>query len=216
MNLRQIIKEEVYKQKLNESTNQVKLLQKKLWALEQWFGDNSYGTKGYKDWEAKADEAVKIRQQLYQLTGDAYGETKEDKENKNIKPKGIDDRYDSPQDIPLNVYRWISKNTSLLTNDATDAVRWSRIINTRNDERYPSGTMTVYRAVDNKSYNDIREGDWVTTDRKYAIEHNNRYFNGKGKVIENEVDGKDVLVSPTGNPEEAIYAPLEDSIDVNY
>jgi len=204
------------KQNLSESINNVKLLQKKLRALEDWFPNNTYGKLGYKDWEAKADEAVKLRQQLYQLTGDYYGETKEDKAKQNIKPKGVDARYDSPQDVPLNVYRWISKNTSLLTSDATDAIRWSRIINTKDDWRYPSGTITVYRAVDNKSYNDIREGDWVTTDRKYAIEHNDRYFDGNGKVIEMEVDGKDVLVSPTGNDEEAIYAPLEDSIDVNY
>lgn len=205
--------------KLYESTNKVKLLQKNLWGLENWFQNNSpTSVKNFnqKDWEAKGDEAVKIRQELFKLTGDYYGETKEDKAKQNIKPKGVDDRYDSPEDVPLNVYRWISKNTSILTSDASDAIRWSRIINTKNDWRYPSGTITVYRAVDNTSYNDIREGDWVTTDRKYAIDHNNRYFNGKGKVIEMEVDGKDVLVSPTGNAEEAIYAPLEYSIDINY
>jgi len=40
------------------------------------------------------------------------------------------------------------------------------------------------------------------------------YFDGKGRIISMDVDGRDVLVSPTGNYEEAIYAPLKYSIDV--
>ena len=101
-----------------------------------------------------------------------------------------------------------------MTTDATDAVRWSRIINTKDDARYPRGEITIYRAVDNHNYDEIREGDWVTTDEKYAIQHNDMYFDGKGKIISMDVDGRDVLVSPTGNYEEAIYAPLKYSIDV--
>ena len=112
------------------------------------------------------------------------------------------------------VYRWIFKKSSLLTSDATDAVRWSRIINSRDDDRYPRGEMTIYRTVDNHKYNEIREGDLVTNDEKYAVQHNERYFDGRGKVISMDVDGRDVLMSPTGDPEEAIYAPLEYSIDI--
>jgi hypothetical protein len=114
----------------------------------------------------------------------------------------------------LVIHRYIFKHKPLLTSDATDAVRWSRIINSRNEQRYPSMETTIYRAVDNRDYDEIREGDWVTTDEKYAIQHNNKYFDGQGKVISMVVDGRDVLVSPTGNSEEAIYAPLKYSIDV--
>jgi len=198
----------------NSDNINVKELQKQLWKLDNWFGNNGYGTVGYKDWDIKVEEANSIRRKLHQLTGDPYGETKADKEKKNIKPIGLNNRYDKPTDVSKNMYRWILNNTSLLTTDATDAVRWSRIINTRNDNRYPRGEITIYRAVDNHDFDEIREGDWVTTDEKYAIQHNNMYFNGNGKVISMDVDGRDVLVSPTGNYEEAIYAPLEYSIDV--
>jgi len=159
-----------------------------------------------------------IRRMLYKLTGDWYGITKEEKDTKEakkkIKPRGLNSTYNNPLDVPKNVYRWILNNTSLLTTDATDAVRWSRIINTKNDERYPNEEITIYRAVDNHDYDDIREGDWVTTDENYAINHNNKYFDGNGKIISMVVNGRDVLVSPTGNYEEAIYAPLKYSIDI--
>jgi len=199
---------------LNENSPvEIKTLQKQLKDLDNWFSTHSYGKKGYEFWDTKTEEANIIRRKLHQLTGDGYGITKEEKEKENIKPSGLHKRYDYPIDVPKNVYRWIFKNTSLLTTDATDAVRWSRIINSKGDARY-RGEITIYRAVDNRDYDDIREGDWVTTDEKYAIEHNNRYFNGNGKVISMDVNGRDVLVSPTGNNEEAIYAPLQYSIDV--
>lgn len=199
---------------LNESSNdEIKILQKQLKQLDNWFGDYAGTNIGYKMWDEKAEEANVIRRKLYQLTGDPYGETKLDKQKKNIKPNGLNKRYDYPIDVPKNVYKWILNNTSLLTTDATDAVRWSRIINSKDDARY-RGDITIYRAVDNHDYDEIREGDWVTTDEKYAIEHNNRYFNGNGKIISMDVNGRDVLVSPTGNNEEAIYAPLKYSIDI--
>lgn len=199
---------------LNENANtEIKILQKQLKDLDNWFGEHTYGKRGHEFWEQKAEEADIIRRKLYQLTGDSYGETKEDKAKKKIKPNGLNKRYDYPTDVPKNVYKWILSNQSLLNSDATDAVRWSRIINTKDEPRY-RGDITIYRAVDNKNYNDIREGDWVTTDKKYAIEHNNRYFNGNGKVISMDVNGRDVLQSPTGNYEEAIYAPLEYSIEI--
>jgi hypothetical protein len=199
---------------LNESSsNEIKLLQKELNRLENVELEKARLSKDYTLWDKVVDDMNIIRGKLYQLTGDGYGRTKEEKEKKNVKPNGLNKRYDYPTDVPKNVYRWILNNTSLLTTDATDAVRWSRIINSKDDARY-RGDITIYRAVDNHDYDDIREGDWVTTDEKYAIEHNNRYFNGNGKIISMVVNGRDVLVSPTGNKEEAIYAPLKYSIDV--
>lgn len=182
--------------------------------MDIWFSKQVHGRQGNELWDEKEKEANEIYKKLYQLTGDPYGRTKEEKAKKYIKPNGLYDHYDHPAKVPKDVYRWILQNSSLLYSDATDAVRWSRIINTKNDDRYPSGNITIYRAVDNKDYNEIRPGDWVTTDKKYAIQHNNRYFGGKGKIISMDVDGRDVLLSPTGNYEEAIYAPLKYSIDV--
>ena len=150
------------------------------------------------------------------MTGDYYGETKDEKQQKKIKPNGLDATYNSPLKVPKEIYRWLQSNSSLLNSDATDAVRWARIVNSKNDKRYPSGRITIYRAVDNNDYDEIREGDWVSTDENYANKHNQMYFNGQGNVISMDVDGRDVLVSPTGNYEEAIYAPLEHSIDIKY
>jgi len=208
------INEEI--QNFSENNTEIERLKKIVWELESWFDKNQYGTPGYKDWDKKEEEISAVRRRLYQLTGDPYGETREDKAKKKIKPNGLNNHYNHPEDVPIDVYRWIQSNTSLLTADATDAVRWSRIINTRNDERYPRGEITIYRAVEPEySDSEIREGDWVTTDEKYAIQHNEMYFNGRGEILSMDVDGKDVLVSPTGNYEEAIYAPLDYSIDVN-
>ena len=201
---------------LNESSNnEIKNLQKELKRLESVELDKlrKPGKGGSLEWDNLVDEINTIHRKLYQLTGDSYGETKEQKMKKKIKPNGLNDKYDYPTDVPKNVYRWILDNTSLLTTDATDAVRWGRIINSKDNARY-RGEITIYRAVDNYGYDEIREGDWVTTDERYAIEHNNRYFSGNGKIISMDVNGRDVLVSPTGNNEEAIYAPLKYSIDV--
>lgn len=199
---------------LNESSNdEVKQLQKELNRLENVELEKARLSRDYTLWDKVVDDMNIIRGKLYQLTGDGYGRTKEEKEKKNVKPNGLNKRYDYPTDVPKNVYRWILSNTSLLTTDATDAVRWSRIINSKDDARY-RGEITIYRAVNNYDYEEIREGDWVTTDERYAIEHNNRYFNGNGIIISMDVNGRDVLVSPTGNNEEAIYAPLKYSIDV--
>jgi hypothetical protein len=134
------------------------------------------------------------------------------------KPQTIDRllnrRYDRPEDVPIELYLYIYKHKPILTTDATDAVRWSRIINSKDEERYPAGEMyEIFRAVE--KYREIRPGDWVSTDENYAIEHNERNLGNKGNIISMVVDGKDLLVSPTGNYEEAIYAPLELSIDVD-
>jgi hypothetical protein len=120
----------------------------------------------------------------------------------------LNKRYNHPSEIPFELYQYIRKNLGIISSDASDAVRWSRIINTRDEERYPDEPLTIYRAVDNK-YDEIREGDWVTTDENYAQEHMARYLGNNAHVISMEVNGRDVLTSPTGNYEEAIYAPME-------
>ena len=116
-------------------------------------------------------------------------------------------RYDTPSSVPADVRDWVKQNASIITSDASDAVRWGRIDDTLNDERYPGGRISIYRAVANGD--EIRAGDWVTTERKYAEEHLDRYLGGKGEILEDSVDGRDVLTSPTGNSEEAIYAPRQ-------
>lgn len=214
MNLKHIIKTTLREYITENSKDEVKLLQKQLKVLDDWFYNSSGIESRLKQWDEKVDQANEIRRKLYSLTGDAYGETKDQKEKKNIKPKGLNNNYNHPNEVPKNVYRWILKNTSLLYTDATDAVRWSRIINSKDDQRYPKGDITIYRTTNNTDYDDIREGDWVTTDETYAKQHNDMYFNGKGNIISLDVDGRDVLVSPTGNHEEAIYAPLKYSIDI--
>ena len=114
--------------------------------------------------------------------------------------------YNHPNEVPESVYKWLDANENVITSDATDAVRWWRIRGTHNDSRYPDEPITIYRAVDGDY---IREGDWVTTSKEYAEMHLKKYLNGKGRIIEEVVSGRDLLVSPTGNYEEAIYAPLE-------
>jgi hypothetical protein len=155
-------------------------------------------------WASLESEAAVIRGKLIELTGDPYGRPKR-KPERPPDPDRLNATYDSPAEIPSDVLRWVQRRAALLTSDATDAVRWARIIDTLQDERYPDGEMTVYRAV--ASGDDIRPGDWVSTERRYAEDHLRRYLNGRGKVIPMVVDGRDVLISPTGNSEEAIYAP---------
>lgn len=157
------------------------------------------------EWESVAEEARIIRKQLWDLTGDAYGR----KKTKTVRPSDdvLQARYDAPEEVPQEVMAWVRSHAALITSDATDAVRWARIVDTARDDRYPKGEITIYRAVADGE--EVRPGDWVTTERKYAEDHLARYFDGKGQILEATVDGEDVLVSPTGNFEEAIYAPME-------
>jgi hypothetical protein len=210
-----LLSENQYKLLLeNDNSIEVKQLQKELNRLENVELEKARVSKDYTLWDKIVNEMNVIRRKLYELTNDSYGRTEKEKNKINDTPKGLNSEYSNPTLVPKSVYKWIFKHTSLLNTDATDAVRWSRIINTKNEVRYPSGEMTIYRAVDNQDYDDIREGDWVTTDEKYALKHNNMYFDGNGKIISMDVDGRDVLISPTGDYEEAIYAPLKYSIDV--
>lgn len=180
---------------LQQALAQVEAKFEPLRKQRKWRGD---------EWDALAREAAEIRRQLFALTGDAYGEPK----IKKIGPSDdlLDAEYASPDEVPPGVMSWVRQHASLLTSDATDAVRWSRIVDTLNDDRYPEGDLVIYRAVDGR---EIRPGDWVTTIREYAEEHLERYLGGNGQVVEEIVNGRDVLVSPTGNDEEAIYAPRE-------
>ncbi len=192
-------------------------LQKQLAETEKEFDKFKGKNKGTEfEWEGPGWQLVdtkcaEIRSQLFDLTGDYYGRPK----IKPAKPASelLEADYDAPWDVPKEVLAWLRKNASLLTSDATDAVRWSRIIDTVNDERYPSGELTIYRAVEQGD--DIRPGDWVTTERIYAEEHLSRYLGGKGRILEEAVEGADVLVSPTGNADEAIYAPAHYSISID-
>lgn len=211
-------------EEIDSNQSEIDRLKKELWEKESWFQKNPYyhpkwknnPTKYQETRENQEKKCVIIRKRLFDLTGDYYGETKKEKDSKKIKPKGLDDEYNNPFEVPKEIYRWLTSNSSTLYSDASDAVRWYRIINTKDESRYPDGMITIYRAVDNQDYDDIRPGDWVTTNEEYAQQHNTRYFNGKGKVISDEVNGRDVLVSPTGDRDEAIYAPLKYSADINY
>lgn len=160
-----------------------------------------------KRWEGVCKRAADIRRVLFDLTGDCYGEPEKKKQKKPDDALLLAD-YPTPDDVPVEVMQWVRKHCSLLTSDATDAVRWSRIVDTLDDERYPEGDMAVFRAVDS-GCDEIRPGDWVTTDREYAEMHLRRYLDGNGNILEAIVDGSDVLISPTGDAEEAIYAPRE-------
>lgn len=186
------------------STTDVKELQEQLRAVEGKY--ELLRVKGVRDgpeWMAISKEAAPIHVRLFELTGDHYGRPKV----RLSKPsdEALEAQYLSPDDVPSDVRRWVQKNSNLLTSDATDAVRWGRITDTLDDDRYESDDLTVYRAVANGD--EIRPGDWVTTDRKYASDHLARWLDGKGCILEETVDGRDVLMSPTGNYEEAIYAP---------
>lgn len=206
--------------KSKEDLGLIYSLQNELDTIQKWIYKNKDSDKwiDYKESEKEyylmTDKATVIRKKLKDLTGNSCGILKS--ENSVMKkPKDLDKEYNSPYDVPKSVYKWIDNNYSLLYSDATDAVRWFRIINSKFNDRYLKGDLEIYRAVDNNEYNEIRPGDWITTDRKYAEKHLNKYFKN-GKILSDIVDGRDVLKSPTGNYEEAIYAPMELSIDVEY
>jgi hypothetical protein len=156
------------------------------------------------EWDAIGKEATPIRKQLMEMTGDPYGNVK-------VKIKRPSDNllngvYATPNDVPKSVKQWVQQNSNLLTSDATDAVRWGRIAGTLKDERYANEPITLYRAV--ADGDEIRPGDWVTTSLEYAQDHLRKSLGGKGTILEETVNGSDVLVSPTGNAEEAIFAPI--------
>lgn len=160
-----------------------------------------------------AESAKNVRIRLFELTGDWYGKPKA----KLSRPSDelLQATYDSPEDVPPEVLQYERMRGALFA-DATDAQRWARIVGTAKHERL-AGSVTIYRAVDDRAVDDeseIRPGDWVSTSRAYVEEHARRWFSGHGRVIAMDVDGSDVLASPTGNFEEAIYAPLELSGDL--
>jgi hypothetical protein len=193
----------------------VKELQEKLVQIEGRYEPlRKSGVREGQEWDQIGKEAAAVRRTLYELTGDAYGRPKV----KRVKPDDslLEATYETPEDVPPEVLAWV-RSQSLLHSDATDAVRWARIIDTQSDARYPQDeVLTLYRAVErNVAVDEIRPGDWVTTERGYAEEHLRRWFGGKGTILEMEAVGRDVLVSPTGNDEEAIYAPYALSGPVN-
>ena len=67
MELRKLIATTI-REYLNESTNnEIKVLQKQLKDLDNWFGNHTYGKKGHEFWDEKAEEANGIRRKLYHL-----------------------------------------------------------------------------------------------------------------------------------------------------
>jgi len=55
----------------------------------------------------------------------------------------------------------------------------------------PEGEVTIYRAVP-KGVEDINEGDWVTINRDYAIEHGEGPMGGDYEIIQKKVKAKDI------------------------
>ncbi|MEM8515094.1 hypothetical protein RCH14_004454 [Massilia sp. MP_M2] len=199
------------------STPTVEDLQKQLAEIEQRFKPLiEQGAQGSEQWEQTRKDAAAVRVQLFDLTGDYYGKPK-------VKAQRPDDAlleasYASPDDVPEAVMKWVRSKSSTLFADASDAVRWARIVGTLGHDRFARGDVTLYRAIEAgaEMIDEIRPGDWVTADRAYAEEHLQRSLSGKGQILEMTVDGRDVLVSPTGNDEEAIYAPRELSGSIDY
>ncbi len=161
-------------------------------------------------WRENEQKCAAIHVELQRLTGDWYGRPKVKVNRPSDEELGA--TYETPQDVPAHIRSWVSSHQQLLTSDATDAVRWSRIVGTAGDERYPEGDLVIYRAV--AEGDEIRPGDWVTTSLTYAKEHLRRYLGEEGEILAKTVDGVDVLCSPTGNHEEAIYAPMKFSGDI--
>ena len=160
-------------------------------------------------WNEFSDSAKQIRCRLHELTGDWYGKPK-------VKLERPDDDllngvYDSPDQVPAEVMSWVKRYSGTLTSDATDAVRWARIADTRSHDRFQHGDITIYRAIGSSKdlIPEIRPGDWVTPSLDYAEFHLKRCLGGEGRILETTVDGRDVLASPTGDWQEAFYAPLE-------
>jgi hypothetical protein len=183
----------------------VPTLQKRLSGLERLYEPmRKPGQRDEARWEAISAAASQCRARLFNLTGDSYGRPKV----KVARPSddALGATYESPDEIPGPLMQWALRNLGLLTSDGTDLVRWSRIINTLDDDRLEAGTVTLYRAVDG---DEIRPGDWVTTLESYAQMHLTCHLKGRGQVVQLHVDGQDVLLSPTGNEEELIYAPRD-------
>jgi hypothetical protein len=169
---------------------------------------NALGERSGERVEALQAWTKDLRVKLHELTGDWYGNPKASQYRPGAEL--VDAAYETPDAIPLQLLNWARKN-SVVTSDATDLLRWARIVDTERHERFEPGAMTVFRAIGRGDHflEVIRPGDWVTPDRAYAEDHLQRWLGGDGQVLEMSVDGRDVLVSPTGNAEEAIYAPLE-------
>ena len=53
----------------------------------------------------------------------------------------------------------------------------------------PNGEVTIYRATPGNTIND---GDWITLSKTYADIHNNSHLGGKGNVLEQRVNVRDI------------------------
>ena len=70
----------------------------------------------------------------------------------------------------------------------------------------PDTDVTIYRAVDNGA-KDFNSGDWVTINKKYAIDHGEGIMGGNYEIIEKTVKAKDLINSGDSIHEFGYYPP---------
>lgn len=92
-----------------------------------------------------------------------------------------------------------------------DYKSWAIINSIKNK---PNAPVIIYRSVPNNVGSKINPGDWVTINRKYAIDHGESNLGGKGnyKIISKKVTAKDIYTD--GNSiHEWGYAPQERTLE---
>jgi len=85
-----------------------------------------------------------------------------------------------------------------LYGDGMDQVRDARVIRQlQTFKDRPDRPVTIYRAVpkDVPKGAKINQGDWVTTDRQYAVEHGMGALNGKYKIITQTAKARDLFTN---------------------
>jgi hypothetical protein len=82
------------------------------------------------------------------------------------------------------------------TSEPWDSESWSTILNFRNR---PNAALRVYRAVPKtvkgKGNTAIKPGDWVTTSKRYAINHGKSALNGEYRVLSKVVKARDLFTN---------------------
>ena len=70
----------------------------------------------------------------------------------------------------------------------------------------PSAQVTVYRAVPKTAEQSaMNAGDWVTVNKKYAIDHGESALNGEYKIIEQKVPASWLTTSADSFHEQGFY-----------
>jgi hypothetical protein len=91
-----------------------------------------------------------------------------------------------------------SFEASRLYGDGMDKARDARIIGQlQTFKDRPNRSVTIYRAVPKSVPRSakINQGDWVTTDRQYAIEHGMGALNGNYKIISQTAKARDLFTN---------------------